>query len=127
MVCYKAGRETGAWYELKCIRAVITNKEARGESATFERELYKAWLKHPEFAKAEKENLDRGLYKPLVVVGDKREQGLKPIPNGITRGTIKPTGVMQHRNSGGRPRKTGKVHRTTAWRRKRVELQGALL
>jgi len=82
MVCYKAGRETGAWYELKSIRAVIANKEARGESATFERGIYKAWLKHPEYAKADKENRSRGLYGTLSPLEDKREPVAKIMDKG---------------------------------------------
>lgn len=72
MVCYRAGKERGAWYELKCLRAVIEGKEARGESATFERGLYKAWLKTPEYAKADKENRGKGIYGTLSLVGNKQ-------------------------------------------------------
>ena len=41
--CHQKGRERGRWYEIKCIKEVIINKEARGEDATFERGLLRAW------------------------------------------------------------------------------------
>ena len=49
----------------------------------------------------------------------KREVVAKLPAKGIT-----PVGVLQH--TGGRPRKEGKIHRTTEWRRKK-ELQGVLI
>jgi len=126
-VCYRQGRETGAWYELKCLRSVIEGKEARGESATFERELYKAWLKTPEYQKADKENHGRGLYGTLPPLADKREvvakivdEGKLPVANYATEKKV----IMKQR---GRPRKEGEVHRVTEWRRRKEAEQGMLL
>lgn len=50
--CYKKGRERGPWYEIKCIRATIRAKEARGADASFERGLLKAWAKYPGYEDA---------------------------------------------------------------------------
>lgn len=46
-VCYKKGREQGAWFEIKCVRETILGKEAKGLDARFERELLKSWSKYP--------------------------------------------------------------------------------
>ena len=53
-ICYQKGRERGPWYEIKCTKAVIVNKEGRGEDASFERELLKAWSKYPGWEDASK-------------------------------------------------------------------------
>ena len=45
--CYHKGRERGPWYEIKCIRDIIVNKEARGEDTSFERGLLESWSKYP--------------------------------------------------------------------------------
>ncbi len=44
--CHQKGKETGAWYEIKCVQDVIREKEAVGENANFERGLLKSWSKH---------------------------------------------------------------------------------
>jgi len=46
-VCYQKGKERGPWFEIKCVRDVIINKAARGENATFERDLLKSWAEYP--------------------------------------------------------------------------------
>jgi len=53
-VCYQKGKERGPWYEIQCVKEVIVNKEARGEDATFERELLKSWSKYPGWGDAKK-------------------------------------------------------------------------
>jgi len=50
--CHQKGRERGSWYEIKCTQDVIRNKEARGEDASFERELLKSWAKYPGWESA---------------------------------------------------------------------------
>jgi len=37
------GKERGAWYEIDCVKNDIISKESRGEDASFERSLLKAW------------------------------------------------------------------------------------
>lgn len=44
---HKKGEEKGNWYEIKCTKDVVRNKEARGEDASFERKLLWAWAKIP--------------------------------------------------------------------------------
>jgi len=138
MVCYKAGKERGAWFELKAIRDVITGKESRGESATFERGLYEAWIKYQEYKKADKENRSRGLYGTLSPLADKRDFVSKtvdivntvPLNNETKKqGNLKAEDTIvtpPKKGRRGRPRKIGSISRATAWRRKK-ELQGALL
>lgn len=63
MTTYRKGYEKGAWFELKSIRETIAGKEAKGENAAKEWELYRAWIKDPGYAKADKENKKRGFYK----------------------------------------------------------------
>ena len=46
-ICHQKGRERGPWFEIESIQEVIVNKEARGEDASFERELLKSWSKYP--------------------------------------------------------------------------------
>ena len=46
--CYRKGFERGLWFELKAITEVIAAKKARGEDASFERELLKAYRKCTE-------------------------------------------------------------------------------
>ena len=50
--CHQKGKETGAWYEIKCVQDIIRDKEANGEDASFERELLKSWKKHLGYKKA---------------------------------------------------------------------------
>jgi len=44
---HKKGEERGNWYQIKCVKDVVRNKEARGEDASFERELLKSWHNYP--------------------------------------------------------------------------------
>lgn len=44
--CHQKGREKGRWFEIESVKQVIINKEARGEDATFERNLLKEWAKY---------------------------------------------------------------------------------
>ena len=43
---HKKGEEKGNFYQIKCIKDVVRNKEARGEDASFERNLLKHWSKY---------------------------------------------------------------------------------
>jgi hypothetical protein len=51
--------------ELKAIRHTIDAKEARGEDASGEINLYRAWLQYPDYAKADVRNVRAGFYKVL--------------------------------------------------------------
>ena len=44
----------GNFYQIKCVRDVIRGKEARGEDASFERNLLKHWVKYPGWREAGK-------------------------------------------------------------------------
>ena len=44
---HKKGEERGNWYQIKCVKDVVRNKEARGEDTSFERELLKSWHNYP--------------------------------------------------------------------------------
>ena len=59
--CKVKGKEKGIAYEVKAIADCIKGKEAKGQDATFERELLKAWSKYPEYKAAGRvlEQLDR--------------------------------------------------------------------
>jgi len=46
-ITYRKGYERGPYYEIKCIQEVIIGKAARGENATFERDLLKSWAEYP--------------------------------------------------------------------------------
>ena len=135
--CYRPGFERGPWFELKCLREIITGLESRGKSAAWERKLYAAWLKHQEYALADKNNRQKGLYVDLppmasgevpvsIISGDINippkniETPPKPVLD-IANTTL----CRQERKKRGRPRKSGKVSRSTAWRRKQ-EKQGVL-
>ena len=52
--CHHKGRERGPWYEIKCVREVIFEKEANGEDTSFERGLLKDWKKYPGWEDAGK-------------------------------------------------------------------------
>ena len=45
-VCHAIGKERGPWYNVKSIKDIILSKEAKGQDATFERELLKSWGKY---------------------------------------------------------------------------------
>jgi len=51
-ICYQKNNERGPWFEIKCTKEVIINKEARGENANFERELLESWAKYPGYEEA---------------------------------------------------------------------------
>lgn len=130
--CYRPGKESGAWYELKCLRQVIDSKESRGMDASFERLLYKAWLKDPDFAIADKDNQRRGIYaglinskKPAPVIENANNGGNLP-PAIITPPDLAISTIMKHEKAG-RPRKEGEISRVTDWRRRKEALQGALI
>lgn len=137
-VCYKPGRERGAWYELKTIRDRIAGLEAQGEDASFERELYTAWLKDPEFSKADDYNRGQGFYGGLTRLGNKREvvtkikyEELYTPANFVTSETpnVSPDNATPRRPRG-RPRKQDgePVTRMTEWRRKKeAVVQGVLI
>jgi len=55
---------------------------------------------------------------------EQREVIAKPSTKGIVPLSEKKEVIMQHP---GRPRKKGKVHRITSWRRRKKELQGVLV
>ena len=44
-VCKTKGHEKGAWFEIKCIKDIIISKESKGQDASYERGLLKAWAK----------------------------------------------------------------------------------
>ena len=48
----KQGKQRGAAFEIKCVADTIRTKEINGMDATFERELLKAWVKHPGYQSA---------------------------------------------------------------------------
>jgi len=52
--CYKKGSERGPWFEIQCTREVIISKEAKGEDASYERSLLKAWSKYEGYEDAGK-------------------------------------------------------------------------
>ena len=136
---YKSGSERGAWFELVCLRQTIDALEAKGCDASFERSLYRAWLKDADFAKADKENRRSGRYGVLARMDDKQESVSKiPDPISTTPMNYETPGNAEKgissaeeaisRPSRGRPRKTGEVSRATAWRRRKQEVaQGILL
>jgi len=55
-ICKKEGSQRGPHFEIKCVKEVIVNKEARGEDASFERNLLKEWSKYKGWEGA---NLER--------------------------------------------------------------------
>jgi len=48
----KNGKQSGARYQIKCVKDVIVSKEAKGEDASFERKLLEAWANHPGYESA---------------------------------------------------------------------------
>lgn len=77
---YRPGHEKGIWYELVCIRQTIAGKEAKGKDASFERGLYKAWLKDSEYSKVDKENQTNDIYGVLAQVVEPQEPVTKANP-----------------------------------------------
>lgn len=43
--CYREGYERGLWYEIKCIAETIKGMESRGEDASFEKGILRAFKK----------------------------------------------------------------------------------
>jgi len=48
-VCKRKGFERGPYYEIEFVKEVIIAKEAKGEDASFERDLLKSWAKHESY------------------------------------------------------------------------------
>ena len=40
---HKNGEGKGSWFQIKCVKDIVRDKEARGEDAEFERKLLKSW------------------------------------------------------------------------------------
>lgn len=57
-MCKRKGFERGPWYEIKCVKDCIISKEAKGQDASFERELLEAWSKYEGYEEA-KETLSQ--------------------------------------------------------------------
>jgi len=47
-LCKIKWHETGIWFEIKCIKDVVRNKEARNEDASFGKMLLKSFGKYSE-------------------------------------------------------------------------------
>jgi hypothetical protein len=122
--CYRPGYERGPWHELRVLREHIAGREARGEDVTWYKDIYFSWLKYPEYARADQENIGKGFYQPLLPLQGVKEPATKqkrdinhvPPPDFDVSEV-----VLKH--PGGRPRKSGELSRVTDWRR-RKELQG---
>lgn len=52
-------------YNLKTIRRNIEIRQSLGLPVSGEIELYKAWIKYPDYALADRRNIHAGLYQPL--------------------------------------------------------------
>lgn len=52
--CHLKGRETGFWYEIKCLEDIITSKKERGMDASFEEGILKSYRKYSEKSYAER-------------------------------------------------------------------------
>lgn len=51
--------------DLAQIRKTIELKEQMGKDASGEKELYRAWIKEPEYARADARNIQGRVYKAL--------------------------------------------------------------
>lgn len=71
--CYREFKEKGAWFELKSLVRVIELEEISGKDASFERCLYKNWLKIPEYKKADADNRRNAIYGVSPCVTLQRE------------------------------------------------------
>jgi len=58
--CRAKGKEQGVWFEIKCIADVIRSKEARGEDASFERNLLRSWSRYKGYETAKQALADLG-------------------------------------------------------------------
>jgi len=52
-ICYRKGKERGAWYEIECMKQSIIGREAGGQRDNFGRDLLKAWSEYPGYEGAE--------------------------------------------------------------------------
>jgi hypothetical protein len=124
--CYRQGYERGPWYELKCLRQTIASIESHGGDASFERHLYSACLKLPEYQAGDNYNRQHGFYHDLSPLPDKKKVVSK-IGDDISPAAkaTKPIFDTPRTKKRGRPRKIGQeISRMTAWRRKK-EIQAA--
>jgi hypothetical protein len=130
-------RERGAWWELKCLRETITGIEVRGGDASFERELYQAWLKNSDYKKADEYNQGQGFYGDLPSAR-KPKRVVSKIKHDISNASQNYETSVSHvlpppvdvilRRSRGRPRKGGSdISRATEWRRKKEKAEQEVL
>lgn len=122
--CYRKGRESGPWYELKSLRTHITMSEELGKDTTITRGLYLEWLKDREFMKADENNRRKGFYTDLVLTdGEHYPKGYTVTSKLPRQDTATPENFevfnFETTAGPGRPRATGELSRTTAWRRRR--------
>jgi len=73
--CHKKGYERGHWYEIQCVKNNIISKESRGEDASLERSLLKAWAKHPGWEAAR---------DVLASLGKSKSRRVKALAKGIS-------------------------------------------
>lgn len=64
-ISYRKGYERGAWYDLKVLREHMEIRQAKGADVSWYLEIYKSWIKDPEYKKADQRNINEGLYKAL--------------------------------------------------------------
>ena len=57
---HKKGEEKGNWCQIKSVKEVIANKEMRGESAKFERELLRSWSRYKGYEEAKQSLIELG-------------------------------------------------------------------
>ena len=46
--CHQKFKETGLWFEIKCLENDIKSKESRGEDTSFEKKLLRSYKKYTE-------------------------------------------------------------------------------
>lgn len=118
--CYRKGKESGLWYEIKTIEDTIRGKEAAGKDATFEKSLLTSFR---SFARAS------GYHsKALTNDWHFNAEGLKgeQVVESSSPDKLGLLGIMLHP---GRPPKAENepVSRMTLWRRQQKQSQAALL
>ncbi|MBA7567485.1 hypothetical protein ES708_09197 [subsurface metagenome] len=71
-ICHRRGKERGPWYEIKCVRETIIDKEANGKDASFERGLLESWSKYPgwEAARTALDTLGKSKSKRFSAAGN---------------------------------------------------------
>ena len=66
--CKTKHKEHGIWFKIETIANIIKSKEARGESAKFERDLLKSWGRYEGYESAKEALIDvkvmKGRRKP---------------------------------------------------------------